>query len=352
MVLPVTAHPRVVTNGLFDVLIRDRWSQAMPIDRPLPYYMNYVHGVENVHWTTQSFKRTDLGLYLFEGGPSSLVHARNVAYERLKDAVYDQAGWGENLAQINKSRDLINRRATQLAKFVSAVRRGRFGEAARTLKVSFDPSIYKRGGMASTFLEYQYGIAPVVQDIQTSVNILTKTVFWHQRMKGRCRTGDSFKTLDTHVSGNWSYTYSAEGSYRITSTCYTGIRVDNPNLFLANQLGVLDTALPWKLIPFSFVVDWFVNVEQVLSSMTDWYGCSLLHPHWTDFVTMHDHFRDSQTNAITGEYVWSEVDRTAVEMRRSLGLPAPELVVKPFRGLSLKRGIESISLIVAVLGRK
>jgi len=52
--------------------------------------------------------------------------------------------------------------------------------------------------------------------------------------------------------------------------------VDNPNLWLANRLGLINPAtVIWDLIPWSFVVNMFVNVNQMVSSVTDEVGLNI-----------------------------------------------------------------------------
>jgi hypothetical protein len=133
---------------------------------------------------------------------------------------------------------------------------------------------------------------------------------------------------------------------------FATVRVDNPNLFLANQLGLLDLALPWKLVPFSFLVDWFVNVEQMISSVSDWFGCTLIQPGTTAFA------RGSNTELSTTRhyapphlYTQSTRNQTSVELERSTGISGPALIVKPFKGLSVTRGATAIALVLSVLGK-
>jgi hypothetical protein len=119
-------------------------------------------------------------------------------------------------------------------------------------------------------------------------------------------------------------------------------------------LGLLDVALPWKLIPFSFIVDWFVNVEDCISSLTDWYGCTLEHPMTTELTKgEQESFSYSNISYPVNPPDGNEqkVRQSSVKMQRTLGLPGPTLQIKPFKGFSLERGLQAIALVISVFGK-
>ena len=52
--------------------------------------------------------------------------------------------------------------------------------------------------------------------------------------------------------------------------------ISSPNSLKANQLGLVNPAsVAWELIPFSFLVDWFLPVGKFLESYTDTVGMQL-----------------------------------------------------------------------------
>ena len=51
--------------------------------------------------------------------------------------------------------------------------------------------------------------------------------------------------------------------------------VNNPNLFLANKLGMSPLAVAWDLIPWSFVVGMFFNQGQLLRNLTAYAGVTV-----------------------------------------------------------------------------
>jgi hypothetical protein len=121
------------------------------------------------------------------------------------------------------------------------------------------------------------------------------------------------------------------------------VQVTNPNMFLANQLGFLNPALvAWELVPFSFVVDWFVNVGAVISSMTDFMGCTLKDPYHTDCHKVG--YTYSVFTKVGGGY--ASVNGLCSYVDRNSGLIQPVLVAKPVKVQSLSRAATEVSLLL------
>lgn len=361
MVAPVSGPFVHYKTEAFADTQQKRYRQKMPIDRPLEYYMSHNFGVAE-SWsvsasgveTHRRVKQADWSASSLPGYSTHVSAAYNQAYERLRSECSDSAGWGENIAQAGKARNMFNDRLVQMARAAGALRKGRFGDVASILKTPVPSGVSKRKALSQNFLEFEYGWKPLISDVQSSWSILTSDpgVRW---IRGRSRFSLR-NTVYSHSSyGNGGYFWSRNENWiDYTVTCRTGVRISNPNLFLANQLGFLDLALPWKLMPFSFVVDWFVNVEQVISSATDWFGVTLIHPHVSYFqkggglinTSARNNYPNGTSSSSTGS-----TRRNGVLLRRSLGIPSPSLVIKPFKGFSLQRGAQAAGLVMAVFGK-
>jgi hypothetical protein len=209
--------------------------------------------------------------------------------------------------------------------------------------------------MSQNFLEFEFGLKPLISDIQTSAQILTSFPDVLVPLKGSAK--DTYRHVFLDVIGGG---YRTSTERRLTSADIhvklgAYVRISNPNVFLANQLGVLDLALPWKLIPFSFVVDWFVNAEQVFSSMTDWYGVDLINPY-SMALTKGNYSSSNVGTIVTGS---GETDRwwntsqvqSSLYMTRGKAIPMPSLRIKQFKGVSIERGCQALSLVVSVFGK-
>lgn len=358
MVAPVTGpFTSTPVNHSYRLLTKTGYRQKPPYTLPLTYYHFYQRGfIKNVQYNGTSpavygeWGSRLLGPGYFSDESRHEAAAYNQAYARLKAQVSDSAGWAENFAQINKTRTMIVDRSVQLARFASALRKGRFNDAARVLRTPRPSGVSGRKAVSQNFLEFEYGIKPIISDLQSSMSILTSDP-GVRRVVG---SGKSNISVNTNVYGRAGAYYTTDRNavdFTVAIRCQANVRVTNANLFLANQLGIIDLALPWKLMPFSFVIDWFVNVEQVISSVTDWYGVSLENPFWTRKRWAN---QTGFSSSLTAAPVYGNVSsffRTYTQTTRTLGLPSPTLVIKPFKGFSLQRGAQAISLVLAVLGK-
>lgn len=354
MVAPITGPFVSYPSYPYSDSFRLTYRQKPPFTEPLKfrYYRYYGFGT----WTQQdgnvftsgSGKQANYGSASHSDIQRHIGAAYSRAYENLKGSIGDRAGWAENLAQIQKTRVTINDRCFQLAKFVKLLKKTDFVGAAKALRTAVPSRVSNRKAISQNFLEYEYGVKPLISDLQTSVGILLSDPGW-RRVVGR-GTSRAFISKVISTSG-YNFTSISVDSAVATISYRVGgmVRVTNPNLYLANQLGIIDIALPWKLVPFSFVVDWFINVEQVLSSVTDWYGLALQKPQRTLFMRG---FRSSNLNQYGNNYYYSSVlTRTFAEMERFLDIPSPTLVLKPFKGFSVRRGAQALALVLSTLGR-
>jgi hypothetical protein len=279
------------------------------------------------------------------GDAATLARVKNKAYSRFVELVKsDQASLGAALGERRKSMEMIANRCLQLHKFVRAVKKFRFGDAAKALGLSksqIPKGVRGKGkAFASNVLEYSFGWAPLVSDIGNAVDTLQKGVPpptvrgrasepW--RWSSSTQVGDSTTHIVTQVI---KVQYGAK------------VQVSNPNLFLANQLGFVNPAsVVWELIPFSFLVDYVVNVSDFLSSFTDLWGVSLIDPYATETVL-------TQSNeTLSGQFInpprgWQGDCR--IINRRPGPIPGPTIRLQPW-SLSPKRALTSVALLLQQL---
>jgi hypothetical protein len=93
------------------------------------------------------------------------------------------------------------------------------------------------------------------------------------------------KNETTKTPGMPTTTRTFTGRGRVTYSA--GVDIANPNLWLANRMGVINPAVvAWDLVPWSFVVNMFVNVNAVLGSFTDLVGLNLTNVSVTKSYTL------------------------------------------------------------------
>lgn len=265
----------------------------------------------------------------------------------------DTAGMAVNLAQRRQAIDMIAHRAGQLTSFVRNLRAGRIGKALDAVGLERHSTSVrvKSKGFANQFLELHFGWEPLIKDIYSAVNILQDGV-----PPSKIRSSSSGKASGVVVELNDSFSrIEREWSDIIGWRIGADVFVSNPNLFLANQLGLVNPALvAWDVIPYSFVLGWFVNVEQFLAQFTDFWGVTVVNPYIAFLWTRNTRKREWQKNwpayptPNTILYRDYRFQRTQAD-RVPGSIPGPTLRVRPPWVVSPVRGLTAISLLLQKL---
>jgi len=349
-------------------------------------------------------RRVDFGNDIPQGASyialdSSPVYqqALSAAYEKFRNSVSDKAELAVSLAERKQAMEMIVTRCLQLTSFVRSLRKGdltgalkalgyqppksvrkvtnaekqkRWDQYRRRARKGYAPvpdtyneafdgfsfpsrralrsfrkkqtkGLRQKGELASdVFLEFHFGWVPLVKDIGAAVDVLQSPFNGKVTVKGRgtaqAETGvkpapGSFGTNQLHV---WTSRVQIIADLHVT----------NPNLYLANQLGLVNpVAVVWEVIPFSFVLDWFANVSSFLAQATEFMGLELRRPATT-------HYLSDVVTSWYGSRPVSAVKRiSGLYCRRSPGISKPDLQMKPFRGFSLTRGVTAVSLLLQQL---
>lgn len=333
--------------------------QAKPYDRPLEYHsivawVSYTSCslIWNVHFSdTLAYQHVNAANW----SDPYISAAYNKAYASLVSKLKSStAELGAGIAEFRKTADMVSDRSVQLYRFVRAVSRGRFGDANSILRIppGFRPRARSLGGAV---LEYSFGWAPTVMDIYNGMKVLTGGV---PPSYASARAGSSIPTT-TFASGmglplGQRYNRIYSGSVKVQ--CGAAIHITNPNLWLANQLGLINPiSVAWELVPFSFVVDYFVNVGDVINSWSEWFGAEILYPYRTRVLELDSReYQEYGTGGGVGSpcYAYGATWRLtlghAARMGRELSLPGPTLQLSA-PNVSLRRAATSISLLLQLL---
>lgn len=331
---------------------RDWYRQRRPYNLPLPftYQSGDVLSITDPYgfdWG-RTYYNGDIAFWpTIDTGNAAYIKAYQRFVNELKP---DTAGLAINLVQRQQAIEMIATRSMQIYKFASKLKKGDLQGARRALGLTKMPAGWRKRGKSfgDKFLEAHFGWSPLVGDIYSSVDILQNGV-----PPSRVSVSSSVTIPLSYVlpRGGLSYAFSGTDKfvYRISAT----VKVDNPNLFLANQFGVVNPALVlYDAVPFSFVLNWFVNVEQFLSSFTDFWGLGITNPQITLFherdATEILRGKDTPTNNAWGVSMIAKYK--FVTTRRQPGsIPGPALVIKRPWTLSPSRGLTAISLLLQKL---
>lgn len=267
-------------------------------------------------------------------------------YERfVKKVKEDTAELATALAERQKSIDMITERATKLWMGFRAARRGDI----RTLKRLWGRGAGVRANLkrqGSNVLEYSFGWAPLVGDIVSACAVLGKGIpppYVKATQKVAYTNNTGWRDL-----GAVQRRETCTGFIQWSLRAY--IRITDPDALLVNELGLANPmSVAWELTPWSFVVDYFVNVSTYLGSVTDFVGLELDRSNKTFFA--------KETGLGTGKwdtvtppsynpysYTWERV-----QVQRTLTIPGPSLAFRlPWR-MTVQRASTSIALLLQQL---
>jgi hypothetical protein len=185
------------------------------------------------------------------------------------------------------------------------------------------------------WLQYRYGIRPLVNSVQGIVKSLQEV---HGNRRSTYRGSYSLSAtqvatglrVGANLKHGYQYDYTDQLSVR------AGMLIEDV-VTLADSLGV-DAggmlALPWELVPYSFVADWFANTNAFLSGLVPYLTKRPL-GSWLTVERMNMvEFRATSTTPTNNAYT---VLTPAVEFRvseyitktRQPGIPGPTITWKP-----------------------
>lgn len=163
-----------------------------------------------------------------------------------------------SLAELGKTTDMVANFARSTYGFLRSLRRGDLRKTIRSIK---KPRSRADKDLASKWLQYQYGWVPLAYEVYGLSELI------HQRVLNNYIhvTGKASKTYELNLDSG-----SNSGLYRYMESVKVHCRykVDSTSLRTLSQSGISNPALVvWELIPYSFVVDWFVGIGDYLSTL-------------------------------------------------------------------------------------
>lgn len=296
-----------------------RWSQKAPYVAPLPM-------LTRVTWDTGGS-----AAFSNVSRPSPDPATVSKAYARLVDSSHEQTQWFVNFHEREQAISQIVTAAGTLLKAFRLVKRGQFSLAAKQLAVPLESGKYHHSkNVANAWLSLHFGWVPLVQDIHSALEILDRPPK-DMKIKGSAKSAlTTWGSLDMYGSGIKNSS---------TFQCRMGARqiITDARLAQMSSLGLVNPAsVAWELVPYSFVVDWFSNVGQVLSSYTDFVGIELV----DSYTTLYQDYRREYWSMWRCIYT-----RRDILVERSLGITKPRLYLHA-EWPSPVRALTAISLLV------
>jgi len=281
------------------------------------------------------------------GNDANAVH--NKCYDKFVAKTQAAASQiGASLGERRQTIGMMEKRLGQLTRAARALKRGRPFEFFQELGVMPRRGIPNRSDpkrAADLWLEWHFGWEPLYEDIHSACIILQSPP--PQLIKVRVRS----QTVPDQIDN--SFEMSEWGAYDLTwgvirEQMGARVTVSNPNLWKATQLGLTNPAsIAWELVPFSFVVDWFIPVGQFLGSWTDLFGLQIEEPYTTYtrfYKSKYQSYQKWPTYVLNQEQLG-----IGFRYQRVTSISGPTLSIRPWKGLSVTRAATAVSLLIQQL---
>jgi hypothetical protein len=335
MVAPVTGPVTQYLDTPMQFINRQRRKQKRPYNLELPYSAQIGGTTSMTGFTNPTYL---LANKPFSTGPSGsywldklVPQAQQIAYSRLIGAISDRASMGENLGQLGSSVRLIVDKAKIVADAVRRLRRFDVSAFAAWMDKGF---VKRNSRFASQLtLELNFAIIPSINDIFSAVEILQNPIK-SARVRGRATEPLS---ASYNTTAGFTRTWTMYG--KVSAEYGARVAISNPNLYLANAMGLINPVqIAWQLLPGSFLVDWFIPVEQFLGTATDFLGLRV-ESSYTSWFARGNYSEYWTTYGWKGTVVFAETERAA-------GINLPSLTLRPLKIPSLKRAANAVSLAI------
>lgn len=218
--------------------------------------------------------------------------------------------------------------------------------------------------LSNRWLQYRYGWIPVVMEVQGALKALEKNRVLPQRATARGkqesnRRQNSTGSYLTTDAGTELYTFDLHEKMTVRAYCLYQADLKYQS---ARDFGVTELPLAiWELVPFSFVIDWFVQIGDWIEALTPKVGidikaegvtkmrlrsCTRTFTSWTSNANGLDY--DMQLNTPVGAIDSIEIFEKSRVPGLDILFSFPPINVK----LNVKRTLDAIALLKALGGNR
>lgn len=196
--------------------------------------------------------------------PGPLLKANDLItlQSRLSEAVKGhQFNLAVSAAQGKQTVDMVSNAIFSVGGAISDLKKGRFESAARRFGVNPRPSKLSEKDISGRWLELQYGWLPMLSDIYEA-----------SKAYESISNGPRKSRIQVNINRK------QQGDASCASSIYTckGMNTDSARIIYEmseqistpRSLGLTDPlSVAWELIPYSFVVDWFIPIGDYLENL-------------------------------------------------------------------------------------
>lgn len=284
-----------------------------------------------------------------------LSFAEDPAYYQAVNGFYDKCSnltlnMAQAFAERQQTIDLISGTAKRLAGAYRSLRRGRN---------PFTGVSCNGKDASKLWLEYTYGWTPLVSDVYSAIDLIKGDV--PPLTVKASRTGSFTKvkpdfTSSTYMQGQSATVYHTDNICRGSSrtTVKAKFSIKDPGVLTANAIGLTNPSLlAWELLPYSFVVDWFLPIGSWLERQNALLGLNVLSASTTR-TTVKTWTGNTRVRVQTDSYSYvNSSDEKRQESRyKSRVTSLPQLDLPRFKNpLSASHAITALALLKTTFGK-
>jgi len=220
----------------------------------------------------------------YRPGPEGVEQkARNAVLNSLKSQSVNLA---QAFAERRQTASMLSKSVNRIATAALAIRHGnlrhaanmfgmKYGRSGRALTREIPPS---PKNLSNWWLEYSYGWRPLLQDIHGAAELIAKTYeFARPTIAYGQATGSTFDKYiqQVHTDSRSSSVLTCTSSQQVRARYVIEFVEDDATRSRLAQTGITNPLeLAWELLPYSFVLDWFIPVGEYLKTFDATNGLS------------------------------------------------------------------------------
>ncbi len=192
------------------------------------------------------------------GSNANIIVADTNDTKMLNEIKAQKVNLTVSIAELGKTTDMVASFAHDAFGFLRSLRNGRLLDAVNAIK---KPRTRSDKALASRWLEYSYGWTPLMFEVHGLSELIynrIKSEYIHGNVKSTYRYRNNYSSGNDLIRENLVVFRKNDYRYKVSSVGLKTLAesgITNPSLVL------------WELVPYSFVVDWFVGVGDYLSSL-------------------------------------------------------------------------------------
>lgn len=245
-----------------------------------------------------------------------------------------KASYGESLGEARKTASHLGRTVSTVVRAALAARKGNWRGVANALGVR-NRQFFTGKSAAERWLEYQYGWLPLLGDIYDTYELLQKGFRKEKTIMSSIRVITYRHSGSEWKSDAWNERYSGQSEMKTIGKVYYS--VNESTLAKWNQIGLINPLeVAWALTPYSFLIDWFLPVGNVLEALTAPIGVEFIDGYFAVRVEGGYTAYPGRLNGMRGDELAmntlsSSSEFLAYSREKLAGFPLPGLYVKnPF----------------------